>query len=203
MKLETADSKIGQHADSHPFVLVPTPNGTLHVRAIDVNGQSLLVATSQTIPDVPVVRFQSSCVFGEAFHAIDCDCGAQLDAALSLIGQEGGILVSAWEEGRGVGIVDKLRAIALQQTQGLSTAQAFATLGYKPDPRTFEAHVAALKQVFNGDRIKLASDNPQKIAALRKAGYTMDRVKLDVAMTPERKAYLAHKRDHLGHLHDD
>lgn len=194
---------IEQHAEGHPMVTVPTPNGTLRVRVVDVNGQLVLAATSPTIPVVPIVRFQSSCVFGEAFHALDCDCGAQVNAALALIGKEGGILIYAWEEGRGAGIVDKLRAISLQQTQGLSTTDAFAALGHKPDPRTFEAHIAALKQTFTGTRIKLASGNPQKIAALNRAGYSVERVKLDIAMTPERKAYLAHKRKHLGHIHDD
>jgi len=184
-------------------ITVPTPDGTLRVRVADVNGQHLLIATSEVIPAVPVVRFQSSCVFGEAFRALDCDCGAQLDAALALIGRDGGVLIYAWEEGRGAGIVDKLRAIALQQTEGLTTSEAFAALGHKPDPRTFEAHIAALKLVFSGVRIKLASGNPLKIAALTKAGYEVERVKLDIAMTPEREAYLAHKRDNLGHLYDD
>ncbi len=194
---------MGQRVDGQAFVTVATQSGTLRVRVVDVNGQSLLVATSPTIPDVPVVRLQSSCVFGEAFHAVDCDCGAQLDAALKLIGEDGGILIYAWEEGRGVGIVDKVRAIALQQSQGLTTAEAFKVLGHEPDPRTYAAHIAALKQVFSGDRIKLASNNPRKIVALKKAGYTVERLKLDIAMTPERKAYLVHKRDHLGHFDDD
>ena len=192
-----------QQSHDRNCVVVPTPTGTLSVRAIDVNGQSLLVATSPVIPAVPIIRFQSSCVFGEAFHAIDCDCGAQLDAALKLIGREGGILIYAWEEGRGTGIANKLRAIALQQNQGLSTSEAFHALGHEPDPRTFAGHIAALKQIFTGDRIKLASNNPRKIAALQQAGYIVQRVKLDIAMTPERKAYLDQKRDHLGHINDD
>jgi GTP cyclohydrolase II len=185
------------------LVAVPTPNGNLHVRVVDVDGQSLLVATSSDVPEVPVVRFQSSCVFGEAFHAIDCDCGAQVDAALKLIAQDGGILIYAWEEGRGTGIVEKLRAIALQQTQGLSTSEAFHALGHDPDPRTFRAHIKALKQVFEGDRIRLASNNPKKIAALQEAGYTVERVALKIALTPERIAYLEHKTKHLGHFDDD
>lgn len=192
-----------QDTDSRPFVLIPTPSGTLRVRVAVVNAQTLLVVTSMAIPEVPVVRFHSSCVFGEAFHAIDCDCGAQLDASLKLIGEDGGILIYAWEEGRGVGIVDKVRAIALQQVRGLSTSEAFSALGHKPDPRTFENHITALRQTFEGSHIKVASRNPQKIDALRNAGYVVDRIKLDVAMTPQREAYLAHKRDHLGHLNDD
>ncbi len=194
---------MGQEIDSQPFVTVPTPVGILRVRVAEVNGQMLLVAMSETVPDVPVVRFQSSCVFGEAFHAVDCDCGAQVTAALKLICAEGGILVYAWEEGRGAGIIDKLKAIAMQQMDGVSTSEAFRALGHEPDPRTFASHIAVLKQAFTGDRIKLASGNPKKIGALQKAGYTVERLKLDVPMTPERIAYLKHKRDYLGHLNDD
>lgn len=190
-------------ADDQRFVIVPTPEGRLRVKVVEVNGQALLVAASERLPDIPVVRFQSSCVFGEAFHAVDCDCGAQITAALSLIIAEGGVLVYAWEEGRGAGIIDKLKAINLQHTRNMSTAEAFQTLGHKPDPRTFQAHIAALKQTFGGTTIRVASDNPQKIAALAAAGYTVDRVKLAVPMTPERAAYLKHKQDYLGHIHDD
>ncbi len=190
-------------ADSQDVVTIPTPNGSLRVRVVDVNGQSLVVATSATVPEIPVVRFQSSCVFGEAFHAVNCDCGAQIDAALKLICEEGGILIYAWEEGRGAGIVDKIRAIALQDDKGLSTKEAFKALGHEPDLRDFAKHIAALKQIFSGRNIKLASSNPRKISALEGAGYTVERVKLKIAMTPEREAYLAHKREHLGHLDDD
>lgn len=189
--------------ETYPTVAVPTPEGSLQVRVVLVGTQPVVVAMSETIPPIPIVRFHSSCVFGESFHAVDCDCGAQLDAARKLILAEGGFLIYAWEEGRGVGIVDKLRAISLQQTRDLTTAQAFASLGYPPEPRTFADHISALRMVFGGTRIKLASSNPLKISALEAAGYSVERIVLDVPMTPERKAYLEHKRDHLGHLRDD
>lgn len=189
--------------DEQPFVTVPTPAGILKVKVVEVNGQSLLVAMSESLPAVPIVRFQSSCVFGEAFHAVDCDCGAQITAAISLICEQGGILIYAWEEGRGAGIVDKLRAIALQQTKGISTAEAFGSLGHDPDPRTFVAHIAALGCVFAGKDIKVATSNRRKLTALETAGYTFERVKLVVQETPERAAYLKHKQDYLGHIDDD
>ncbi|MDP1617236.1 hypothetical protein [Phenylobacterium sp.] len=192
-----------QDINRQPFVTVPTPAGILRVRVAEVNGQTLLIATSETVPEVPVVRFQSSCVFGEAFHAVDCDCGAQVSAALKLICSEGGILIYAWEEGRGTGIANKLKAIAMQQGEGLSTSEAFKALGHEPDPRTFVSHIAALKEVFAGLRIKIASDNPRKMTALENAGYFVERVRLNVPMTPERAAYLKHKRDYLGHINDD
>jgi GTP cyclohydrolase II len=186
-----------------PTASVSTPAGTLRVTAVNVHGETLLVALSEEVPDIPVVRFQSSCVFGESFYSGDCDCGGQLRAAIDLICAQGGILVYAWEEGRGVGIVAKLRAIAMQQTKGLSTADAFRALGYSPDPRTFDAPIAALKQVFEGKHIRLASSNPRKVVALERAGFTVERVKLDIPMTPKLKSYLKHQQEHLGHLHDD
>lgn len=186
-----------------PSVIVPTPSGKLHVRVVEVGDQPVLVAASEQIPDVPIVRFHSSCVFGEAFHALDCDCGAQLTAAIAAIVESGGVLIYAWEEGRGTGIVEKLRAISLQQTRGLSTAKAFASLGHKPDPRTFDLHIAALRRVFAGNHVRFTSSNPQKLEALKRAGYIVDRVELTIAMTPERKAYINHKKEHLGHLYDD
>lgn len=192
-----------QDVTEHPCVAVPTSFGMLQVRVVCVNGKELLVATSEAMPEVPVVRLQSSCVFGEAFHAVDCDCGAQLTAALKLIGAQGGVLVYAWEEGRGVGIADKVKAIAMQQTKGLSTSDAFQALGHDRDPRTFDAHIAALRTVVTGGAIRLASGNPKKIRALEASGYTVERIKLEVEMTPEREAYLKHKRDYLGHIHDD
>ena len=190
-------------SSDNPFVSVPTPNGIILVTIVTVNGQMMLVATSPAVPEIPTVRFHSSCVFGEAFHAVDCDCGAQVTAALRLISQDGGILIYSWEEGRGVGIVDKLRAIALQQQDNLSTAEAFVALGHAPDPRTFGAHIEALRLVFKGDRIRLASGNPKKIAALEEAGFSVERIKLNIEMTPERRAYLEHKKEHLGHINDN
>lgn len=188
---------------SEPSVNVPTPEGILRAQVVLVNRQPLLVAMSQTVPAVPVVRFHSSCVFGEAFHAMDCDCGAQLTAARRLVLAEGGILIYAWEEGRGAGIVKKLRAIDLQQKSSKSTAEAFAALELPPEPRDFSAHVTALESVFNGKHIRFASGNPRKIEALESAGFTVDRIKLEVEMTPARADYLAHKREHLGHINDD
>lgn len=187
----------------YPTVTIPTPAGKFQVRIVEVHGTAVLVATTFELPVEPVVRFHSSCVFGESLHAVDCDCGAQLDAALRLIGREGGILVYTWEEGRGVGIVDKIRAIHLQETKLVSTVDAFGILGHKPEPRTFELQIRALKSVFDGRRIRFASGNPQKIAALEDAGFEVVRAQLEVEMTPEREAYLAHKRQHLGHLHDN
>jgi GTP cyclohydrolase II len=199
---ESSEFESSKDANASPVVIVPTPIGAFLARAVEVERTWLLVVTSQVIPVVPVVRFQSSCVFGESLRAVDCDCGAQLDAALALIVREGGILIYSWEEGRGAGIANKLRGIALQQSKGMSTAEAFAALGLQPELRGFGAQVIALKAVFKGTHIRFASDNPAKVAALVTAGFNVERIRLQIAMTAERESYVAHKRRYLGHLGD-
>jgi GTP cyclohydrolase II len=177
------------------------PWGTVNVRLVRVDEKEMLVVTSITLPEVPVVRFQSACVFGEGFRAVDCDCGVQLEAALELICRDGGVLTYGWEEGRGLGIAAKLEAIAIQQEKGVDTAEAFRLLGHSPEPRSFDNHVQALRTVFEGDAIKLVSRNAAKIGALSRAGISVvDRIVLEIPSTPEREAYLKQKTSALGHL---
>lgn len=182
-------------------VLVDGEHGPLHARLVRAGGQELLVVTSIEAVEIPLVRFHSACVFGEAFRAVDCDCGAQLEAFLKLIADVGGVATYGWEEGRGVGIVNKIRAMALQQAKNIDTAEAFRQLGHDPEPRDFKNHIAALRSVFDGNRIRVASSNPKKLEVLAKAGFeVVERVKLDIPMTEGRKRYLEEKRAALGHL---
>lgn len=160
-----------------------------------------MVFTTGEPTAVPVVRFQSACVFGEGLRAKDCDCGVQLDAAVKAICEDGGILTYAWEEGRGAGIARKLDAIALQQDRGIDTRQAFEELGIPVEPRTFDNHVAALRMVFAGSEVRFASRNREKIAALTRAGINVsERITLKTELTGERVEYLARKLPALGHL---
>lgn len=145
-------------------VRIPTAAGEVHVQLARVSGADMLVITSAACVDVPLVRFQSACVFGEGLRAVDCDCGAQLDSAIGEICAQGGVVTYGWEEGRGLGIAAKMEAIVLQQTKGMSTADAFARLGHKAEPRDFANHIAALRLVFGGSDVRLASANPTKIA---------------------------------------
>jgi GTP cyclohydrolase II len=143
-------------------------------------------------------------MFGEALRATDCDCGVQLEAAVKAICAEGGIITYAWEEGRGLGIAGKLRAIALQQSKGIDTAEAFRILGHPPEPRSFDNHVAALRLVHDGTQVRLASANPAKVAALARAGFeVVERLTLEIPTTPERASYLEEKTTSLGHLRCD
>jgi GTP cyclohydrolase II len=181
-------------------IAIPTFHGTVFAQLADVEGEKLLVISSGKKVDLPLVRFHSACAFGEGIGATDCDCGVQLEAAVEAIVRDGGFVTYAWEEGRGIGIVKKMAALALQQTEGLDTAQAFDRLGYPPEPRRFSNHVAALRQIFDGPAIRLASANPAKEAALAGAGIKVaERIKLTVPLTSERATYIAGKVLALGH----
>jgi GTP cyclohydrolase II len=183
-----------------PPIVIPTAHGPVFAQLATAGGSEILVITSRQRVEIPLVRFHSSCAFGEGIGATDCDCGVQLEAAVAAIVQDGGVITYAWEEGRGVGIVDKMRALALQQSKGMTTAEAFIALGHTPEPRTFANHVAALRQVFDGPSVRLASANPAKVKALEDAGIAVaERLKLDVPLTPERSAYVAGKVTALGH----
>lgn len=180
---------------------IPTAHGAVKIQLAEFPDESLLVVTSLHAPEIPVVRFQSSCVFGEGLSALDCDCGVQLDAAVKAICESGGVITYAWEEGRGVGIAKKLDAIALQETKGINTAEAFRELGCDPEPRDFVNHVKALQLVFSGEKVVIGSRNPRKIAALESAGFKIvERVDWETPMTEEREAYLDSKISALGHI---
>jgi GTP cyclohydrolase II len=182
-------------------IRLPTAEGDVLVQLARVRSDNLLVVTSIFAVELPVVRFQSACVFGEGLHATDCDCGVQLQAATALVCREGGVLTYAWEEGRSLGIEKKMDAIALQQAEGIDTAEAFARLGMPAEPRTFENHVSALRMVFAGRKVRLASRNKAKIEALARAEIEVtERIDLDVPLTPERSSYLASKIAALGHI---
>lgn len=184
-------------------VRIPTPHGNVEVQLAELPSGNVMVFTAGEPNDVPVVRFQSACVFGEGIRAKDCDCGVQLDAAVKAICDNGGVLTYAWEEGRGAGIARKLDAIALQQEKGFNTRQAFEELGMPSEPRNFDNHVAALRTVFSGSQVRFASRNPAKIAALARAGIELsERITLDIEMTGEREEYLAKKLPALGHIHE-
>lgn len=182
-------------------VRIPTPHGELLAQLVELPEGNVLVYTAGEPGVVPVVRFQSACVFGEGLRAKDCDCGVQLDAAVKAICDNGGVLTYAWEEGRGAGIARKLDAIALQQKKGINTREAFEELGMPMEPRNFDNHVAALRRVFDGSEVRFASRNPAKIAALKRAGIEVsERITLETEMTGERAEYLAKKLPALGHL---
>jgi GTP cyclohydrolase II len=150
----------------------------------------------------PLVRIHSQCLTGDVFHSLRCDCRAQLELALETIAREGrGLLIYEPKEGRGIGLLNKLRAYALQD-QGADTVEANQQLGFEADLRGYELPGAILLHM-GVSAVRLMSNNPEKIVALEMAGVkVVERVPSIVEPVKSSKNYLRTKRDKLGHLLD-
>jgi GTP cyclohydrolase II len=148
----------------------------------------------------PLVRLHSECLTGDVFGSLKCDCGPQLKEALRIIGEAGGgVLLYLRQEGRGIGLANKLRAYALQD-RGLDTVDANRRLGFGDDERDY-AHAAAMLKALGVDRVRLLTNNPNKVAGLEAAGIAVvERVAHHMPANPHNADYLATKRKKSGHL---
>ena len=150
----------------------------------------------------PIVRIHSQCLTGDVFHSLRCDCRQQLELALAKIADAGaGILLYEQQEGRGIGLMAKLKAYELQD-QGLDTVEANVQLGYKPDCREFELPAEILKQL-GVKRVRLITNNPEKVEALESAGIVVEeRISAEIEPEETFERYLKVKREKMGHLID-
>lgn len=151
--------------------------------------------------EAPVLtRVHSECLTGDSLFSLRCDCGFQLEAALGAIAQQGrGILLYHRQEGRGIGLINKIRAYALQD-QGYDTVEANLALGFAADQRNFTL-CADMLTLLGVEKINLLTNNPRKISVLAEAGITInDRVPLQVGRNPKNSHYLDTKASKLGHL---
>jgi GTP cyclohydrolase II len=148
----------------------------------------------------PLLRIHSQCLTGDVFGSLRCDCRAQLEMALAMIAEQGaGILIYEQQEGRGIGLMAKLQAYELQD-QGLDTVEANERLGFKADHREFILPAEILKALAVA-RVRLLSNNPDKVAALEKGGIVVtERVPCEVAPEAHSEDYLKTKKEKLGHL---
>jgi len=148
----------------------------------------------------PIVRVHSQCLTGDVFHSLRCDCRQQLELALATITEAGaGILLYEQQEGRGIGLMAKLRAYELQD-QGLDTIEANLELGYKADCREFELPAEVLKKL-GVSAVRLITNNPAKVEALELAGIKVtERISAEVPSEPTNERYLQTKREKMGHL---
>ena len=162
----------------------------------------LALAIGEVASDEPVlVRVHSECLTGDVFGSRRCDCGAQLQAAVALIAEHGTgvVLYVRQHEGRGIGLVDKLRAYALQDG-GLDTVEANLALGHPPDRREY-AIASEMLRDLGVDRIRLLTNNPGKFHALSGAGLeVVEQVPLRISANPHNDRYLQVKKEKLGHL---
>jgi GTP cyclohydrolase II len=168
------------------------------------NGSKVEAAVALVMGDIhsspPLVRIHSQCLTGDVFGSLRCDCRQQLEMALAMIAAEGaGILLYEQQEGRGIGLMAKLQAYELQDN-GLDTVQANEELGFKADHREFALPAGMLK-ALGVDRVRLLSNNPQKVAALEAAGIKVtERVPCEVQPHAHAENYLRTKKEKLGHL---
>lgn len=155
-----------------------------------------------TAGEPPLVRIHSQCLTGDVFHSVRCDCRSQLELALNLISEEGrGILIYEHQEGRGIGLLNKLRAYQLQD-QGYDTVEANVQLGFKADLRSYDMPADILKY-FGVRAVRLLSNNPDKIAALERGGIrVVERIPCIVAPHESAAGYLQTKKQKMGHLLD-
>jgi len=162
--------------DEHVALLIGRPNGT-----------------------APLVRLHSECLTGDVLGSLKCDCGPQLHAAIHAIAENGwGVLLYLRQEGRGIGLINKLRAYALQD-QGFDTVDANTRLGFAVDARDFGV-AGRMLRLLGQDRVRLLTNNPEKVAGLEATGIAVaERVPHSLPPNPHNERYLATKRDRTGH----
>jgi GTP cyclohydrolase II len=153
--------------------------------------------------EAPLVRIHSQCLTGDVFHSLRCDCRAQLEIALEAIAGEGrGLLIYEHQEGRGIGLLNKLRAYELQD-RGADTVEANERLGFDSDLRRYELPGAILRY-FGLKAVRLLSNNPEKVEAVERAGIeVVERVPCLADVLDTRESYLRTKKEKMGHLLED
>lgn len=171
----------------------PDPQGRMVEEAV-----ALVYGEVHAAP--PIVRIHSQCLTGDVFHSLRCDCRLQLELALATVVEAGaGIVLYELQEGRGIGLMAKLRAYELQD-RGRDTVEANVELGFQPDHREFEMPAAILK-ALNVPAIRLMTNNPEKVEAMRSAGINVvERISAEVPTEATFERYLEVKREKLGHM---
>jgi 3,4-dihydroxy 2-butanone 4-phosphate synthase/GTP cyclohydrolase II len=202
-RLEQGDGYVHREAEAS----LPTRFGNFRVvgyRDTLTQGEHAALVMGDLAGDTPVlVRVHSECLTGDSLHSLRCDCGFQRDLALQLIAQEGrGVLVYLRQEGRGIGLINKLKAYALQD-QGLDTVEANLALGFPPDLREYGVGAQILRDL-GIRRMRLLTNNPRKVRALEGFGLEIvERLPLKGGDNPHNQRYLLTKRERLGHWLED
>jgi GTP cyclohydrolase II len=160
---------------------------------------ALLLVLGDLQNRAPLLRIHSQCLTGEVLGSLRCDCRGQLELAMSAIADEGsGLVIYEYQEGRGIGLMAKLKAYALQDT-GLDTVEANQALGFDTDCRDFSLAVAILREI-GIDCVRLMSNNPQKVEALTQGGIeVVELIACEAPPSPYALSYLRTKKKKMGH----
>jgi 3,4-dihydroxy 2-butanone 4-phosphate synthase/GTP cyclohydrolase II len=187
-----------------PRAKLPTRAGEFTVYGFrdPVSGEEAVALVAGTPrPKIPtLVRIHSQCLTGDVFHSDRCDCGDQLQRAMQLVAEAGtGVIVYQQQEGRGIGLINKIHAYELQD-QGLDTVAANVELGFEADHREYRLPAEILKYL-RAPVIRLLSNNPQKVQGLESEGIRVkERLPLEISPRSSTKEYLKTKKEKLGHL---
>lgn len=185
---------------------LPTEIGGFRIagyRSLTSDEEFVVLYKGELRPEIPtLVRIHSQCLTGDVFGSIKCDCGPQLHKAMEMIEAEGrGAIVYQQQEGRGIGIINKIRAYALQD-QGADTVEANEKLGFEVDARDYQQSAEILFDI-GLCKVRVISNNPQKLKALEEAGLqVIERVHIEVEVESPAAHYLRTKKEKMGHLLD-
>ena len=204
----TSDSATAPDARAHEVgqARLPTQWGEFRIHGFaDASGSEhvALVMGEPATATAPLVRVHSECLTGDALFSQRCDCGPQLEAAMRHIGEAGeGIVIYLRQEGRGIGLLNKIRAYGVQDREGADTVEANEALGFAPDARDYGV-AAAMLQALGVSRLRLLTNNPQKVLGLEAAGiHVSERLPLLAGRNPHNHAYLETKAAKFGHHFD-
>jgi GTP cyclohydrolase II len=179
---------------------LPTKYGIFKIQAFkDELGKEHLALYTENLKeiDAPVMRVHSECLTGDALSSVKCDCGEQLHYAQKLIAEVGGMIIYHRQEGRNIGLLNKVNAYSLQDN-GYDTVEANHQLGFRADERTYEI-VEYILNYFNIKKIKLLTNNPSKIVNLSKVEI-VERIPIKMTPNPYNENYLKTKKEQLGHF---
>jgi len=176
---------------------LPSQFGHFKVKAFKEAHKEHLVIFKEPLDQIPIVRVHSECLTGDALGSLKCDCGDQLAFALRTIENEGGMVIYLRQEGRNIGLLNKINAYALQD-KGFNTIEANHQLGFAADERTYEI-VTTILEHFDIHKIRLLTNNPHKINSLENVEI-VERLPIIIDANEHNEGYLKVKKDEMGHL---